>query len=506
LAHNVRVLSVAAEAYPLIKTGGLGDVVGALPPALAREGVTTRTLIPGYSAVIDALGTAETVHGFGDLYGGPVRLLSARVAGVDFFVIDAPHLYARPGNPYVGPDGKDWPDNALRFAALAQCAAAIARGTATDFLPDVVHAHDWQAGLAPAYLHYAGPPRPRTVMTVHNLAFQGLFPPELLAAIGLPPHAYAIDGVEYYGTIGYLKAGIALADRITTVSPTYAAEIQTPEFGMGLDGLLRHRAGALTAILNGIDDELWDPATDAWLTARFDAGHLVRRAPNKRSLQTRFGLDVERGRFVFGVVSRLTQQKGMDLLLDALPALTASGVQLALLGSGDRALEDGFAAAAGRASGRIAAVIGYDEPLAHLVQGGADALLIPSRFEPCGLTQLCALRYGAIPVVTRVGGLADTVVDADDVALATGAATGVQFAPPTRMMLELAIGRTLALWRDRALWRHMQSHAMATDVGWSRPAKRYAALFRELVGGAGGAATSGAVRATARINSPSDQA
>lgn len=475
---------MASEAHPLIKTGGLGDVVGALPPVLAREGITMRILIPGYGAVIDALAAAETVHSFGHLYGGPARLLSARVAAVDFFVIDAPHLYARPGNPYVGPDGADWPDNALRFAALAQCAAAVARGAVPGFVPDVVQAHDWQAGLVPAYLHYAGAPHPRTVMTIHNLAFQGQFPPQLLPTIGLPPHAYAIDGVEYYGTIGYLKAGVALADRITTVSPTYAAEIQTPESGMGLDGLLRHRSGVLSAILNGIDDKLWDPATDPWLTARFDAEHLARRAPNKRALQARFGLDVERGTFVFGVVSRLTRQKGMDLLLDALPAMLAAGAQLALLGTGEKSLESGFAAAARGAPGRMAAVIGYDEPLAHLVQAGTDALLIPSRFEPCGLTQLCALRYGAIPVVTRVGGLADTVVDADDVALATGSATGVQFTPVTRAMLELAIGRTLALWRERASWRRLQSHAMATDVGWSRPAKRYAALFRELAAGA----------------------
>ena len=480
----MRVLSVASEAHPLVKTGGLAEVVGSLPPALAREGVTVRTMIPGYGTVMDALATAETVHDFGHLYGGPARLLAARAGGVDFLVIDAPHLYVRPGNPYLGPDGRDWPDNALRFAALAQCAAAVGRGALAGFVPDVVHAHDWQAGLAPAYLHYAGGHRPRTVMTIHNLAFQGQFPKELLPAIGLPPHAYAIDGVEYYGAIGYLKAGLALADRITTVSPTYAAEIQTPEHGMGMDGVLRHRSGVLSAILNAIDDSLWNPATDEWLTARFDVEHLARREPNKQSLQRRFGLAVERGTFVFGVVSRLTQQKGMDLLLEALPALLASGAQLALLGAGDKALEAGFATAARAAPGRIAAIVGYDEPLAHLVQGGADALLIPSRFEPCGLTQLCALRYGAIPVVARVGGLADTVVDAAAAALGAGTATGVQFAPVTRAMLEQATGRTLALARDRPAWRRMQSRAMATDVGWSRPAKRYAALFRELVPGA----------------------
>jgi len=481
LPHSLKVLSVASEAYPLIKTGGLGDVVGALPAVLAHEGISVRTLIPGYTAVMNALSAAEAVHSFGHLFGGQARLLAARASGLEFFVLDAPHLYARPGGPYAGPDGKDWPDNGLRFAALAQCAAAVGRGVASDFLPDVVHAHDWQAGLAPAYLHYSGEPRPRTVMTAHNLAFQGQFPRALLEPIGLPPSAFSVDGVEYYGTIGYLKAGLALADRITTVSPTYAAEIQTPETGMGLEGLLRHRAGVLTAILNGIDEDVWNPATDPWLASSFDAKHLARRAPNKQALQARFDLDQEPRTCVFGVVSRLTHQKGMDLLLDALPAIEAAGAQLALLGSGEKSLESGFAAAARSAPGRIAAIIGYDEPLAHLVQGGADSLLIPSRFEPCGLTQLCALRYGAVPVVSRVGGLADTVVDASDAALARGAGTGVQFTPVTRAMLELAIGRTLALWRDHTLWRRIQSHAMATEVGWKRPAKRYAALFRELL-------------------------
>jgi len=477
---DLNVLSVAAEVYPLIKTGGLADVVAALPPALAREGIATRTLIPGYPAVMAALRGPEAVHTFARLHGGPARLLASHTAGLDLLALDAPHLFARPGNPYLGPDGKEWPDNALRFAALAECAAAIARGSVAGFVPDIVHAHDWQAGLVPALLHYGGAPRPGTVMTVHNLSFQGQVPRDLLATIGLPPHAYAIDGVEYHGTIGYLKAGLALADRITTVSPTYAAEIRTPAGGMGLDGLLRRRADVLTGIRNGIDDTVWNPATDVHLAARFDAKHLARRTSNKAALQARFGLDVEPATFVFGVVSRLTLQKGMDLLLEALPALTDNGAQLALLGSGEKSLADDFVATAARFRGRVAAIIGYDEPIAHLVQAGADALLVPSRFEPCGLTQLCALRYGAIPIVARVGGLADTVIDANEMALAAGVGTGIQFAPVTRETLELAISRGIALRRDRALWRRMQSRAMATDVGWTRPAKRYAALFREL--------------------------
>ena len=478
---SVRVLSVASEAYPLIKTGGLGDVVGALPPVLAQEGISVRTLIPGYTPVMNTLATVEPVHSFAHFFGGTARLLAAQASGLDFLILDAPHLYARPGGPYAGPDGKDWPDNGVRFAALAQAAAAIGRGVVGPFRPDIVHAHDWQAGLAPAYLYYAGEPRPRTVISAHNLAFQGQFPRELLGEIGLPPSSFSVDGVEYYGSIGYLKAGLALADRITTVSPTYAAEIQTPETGMGLDGLFRHRASVLTAILNGIDETVWNPATDPWLVSRFDAKHLAQRTPNKQALQARFDLHPEPRTCVFGVVSRLTYQKGMDMLLDAIPAIEAAGAQLVLLGSGDKSIEQGFIAASRRSPGRIGTIIGYDEPLAHLVQGGADALLIPSRFEPCGLTQLCALRYGAIPIVARVGGLADTVVDASDVALARGAGTGVQFSPVTRAMLELAIGRTLKLWRDHSLWRRIQAHAMATEVGWRRPAKRYAAMFRELV-------------------------
>lgn len=478
---RVRVLSVASEVFPLVKTGGLADVVAALPAALASEGVETRTVVPGYPAVIDALRQAEAVHAYAHLQGGPARLLAAHVAGLDLLVLDAPHLYARPGNPYLGPDGAPWADNALRFGALAECAASIGRGAVPGFAPDIVHAHDWQAGLAPALLHYGGAPRPATVMTVHNLAFQGQFPRELLATLGLPEHAWTIDGVEYYGTIGYLKAGIALADRITTVSPTYAAEICTPDGGMGLDGLLRHRADVLTGILNGIDDTAWNPATDAHLVRRFDAGDLAGRAGNKAALQARLGLDDESSTFVFGVVSRLTVQKGMDLLLEALPALTAAGAQLAVLGAGDRPLESAFAAAAAKHPGRVAAVIGYDEGLAHLMQGSIDALLMPSRFEPCGLTQLCALRYGAIPVVARVGGLADTVKDADESAPAAGTGNGIQFAPGSRANLERAIGRALALRRDAALWQGLQSRAMATDVGWSRPARQYAALFRALV-------------------------
>jgi starch synthase len=478
--NELSVLSVAAEAFPLIKTGGLADVVGALPGALAAEGIDVRTLLPGYPAVMAALRDAAVVHALPQLHGAPARVLAGRAAGLDLFVLDAPHLYARPGSPYGGPDG-EWPDNGLRFAALAQVAADLGHGAVGGYAPDVIQAHDWHAGLVPAYLHYAQRPRPGTVMTIHNLAYQGQFPRDLLAALGLPPQAFAHDGVESHGAIGYLKAGIALADRVTTVSPTYAAEILTDEGSMGLGDVLNRRAAVLTGILNGIDDTLWNPATDVHLASRFAATGLAARASNKAALQARFGLDRDSAALLVGVVSRLTWQKGMDLLLAALPVLLRSGAQLAMLGSGDQELEGGFADAARRHPGRIGAWIGYDEALAHLVQGGADAVLVPSRFEPCGLTQLAALRYGAIPVVARVGGLADSVVDASVANRAAGVATGVQFAPVTQQQLEVALDRTLALWRDPRQWRVLQARAMSTDVGWGRSAKDYEGLFRDLV-------------------------
>jgi starch synthase len=474
------VLAVVSEIYPLIKTGGLADFAGALPAALAAEGITVRSLVPGYPQVLDALRGGVVVAQLDELFGGEAHIVSANSAGLDLFVLDAPHLFEREGDPYSGADGRGWLDNAFRFAALARAAALLGQGVASGYRPDIVHAHDWQTGLTPTYLHYAGGARPGTVMTVHNLAFQGQFPAEFLARLGLPPSSYMVDGVEYYGGIGYLKAGLQFADRITTVSPTYALEIRTPSGGMGMDGLLRARGHLLSGILNGIDETVWDPATDANLAARFDVHSLPDRSANKTAIQQRFGLDADPARLLFGVVSRLAAQKGIDLLLDVLPTLIAGGAQLALLGSGDPSLAFGLNAAAAQFPGRVGVQLGYDESLAHLIQGGCDALLVPSRFEPCGLTQLCALRYGALPVVSRVGGLNDTVIDANEVALAAGVATGFQFAPVESAILSAAIGRALDVWQQPNLWRTMQRNAMGTDVGWRRPAARYAALYREL--------------------------
>lgn len=476
----MRVLSVGSEIYPLIKTGGLADVMGALPAALAPEGVEMRALIPAYPAVSGALQTAEKVLDIPDFFGGAATISAGRAGGLDLFVLDAPHLYARPGNPYIASNGVEWPDNAQRFAALCRAGALLARGAAGRFVPDLVHAHDWQAGLLPAYLKLGGQAAPPAVFTIHNLAFQGWFPPRLLGTLGLPASAFTIDGVEYFGGIGYLKAGLQHADAITTVSPRYAAEIATPEGGMGLDGLIRKRASAVHGILNGLDTCTWNPATDEHLPARYDTGRLDARAANRSALQIRMGLDPSPDALLFGVISRLAGQKGIDLITEALPVFDALGAQLAVLGTGEAGIESGLREAMAARPGRIAVVIGFEEKLSHMIQGGADAILVPSRFEPCGLTQLAAQRYGAIPVVSPVGGLADTVIDASPVAISAGVATGVQLASVSAAGLADGLRRTAALRAASGIWRRMQHNAMALDLSWTEPARRYAALYRSL--------------------------
>ena len=475
----IRVLAAASEIFPLIKTGGLADVTGALPGALVKHGVEMRTLVPGFPAVMAALDSAEPVMANPDLFGGAARVLAAKAAGLDLLVLDAPYLYDRPGNIYVGPDGRDWPDNPQRYAALARVAADIGLGAIPGWVPHAVHCHDWQTGLAPAYLHYAGGARPRTVMTIHNLAFTGQVPLSLRGMLGLPEDSLTPDGVEFYQSIGFMKAGLRFADAITTVSPTYALEIQTQALGCGFDGLLRTRHADLHGILNGVDEAVWNPWTDPYVAHRYRRGHLRKRPRNKAALQARLGLADAPDTLLFGIVSRLTGQKGMDLVLNAVPALLELGAQLAVIGSGDRDLEDGFRAAAAAHPGVIATAIGYDEGLAHQMQAGVDALLVPSRFEPCGLTQLCALRYGAIPVVSRSGGLADTVIDANAAALTAGVGTGVVFGPAEQAALAAGLQRAGSLWADQDSWRMVQRNGMAADIGWERSAQVYAGLYQQ---------------------------
>ncbi len=473
----MQVLSVASEVYPLIKTGGLADVTGALPGALRTHGVKMKTLVPGYPAVMAVIEKPEQVHRFDKLFDGPATLLCGQAKGLDVFVLDAPHLYNRPGNPYLGADGKDWPDNARRFAALSQVAAQLARGALGNYRADILHVHDWQAALAAVYARHGG--GPKTIVTVHNIAFQGLFPATVFDSLNLPPQAFAIDSLEFYGNVGFLKGGLACADAITTVSPSYAEEICTAEFGMGLEGLLRSRRSVTTGIVNGIDTSVWNPIMDAALVARYSADNIAMRKSNKRVAEKRFGLETGDG-ILHGVVSRLTWQKGMDIFASLLDWLAGTGARLALIGTGEAAIEKAIAAAALRHPGRIGMVTSYDEDLSHLVQGGCDTILVPSRFEPCGLTQLYGLRYGCVPVVARTGGLADTIVDANDAALGAGVATGLLFSPVDGNSLQNVLVRAASLYADHARWMAMQRQGMAADVSWDRSALKYVALYQSL--------------------------
>lgn len=473
----MRILHVAAELYPLVKTGGLGDVMAALPAALGARGEDVRLLLPGFPGFLAGIEGLEPVCAVpAPSWAGEPVLLRGRVpgSGLTACVLHAPALYDRPGHVYLSPDGRDWPDNHRRFALLGMAAAQIAGGLDEAWRPEVVHAHDWHAALAPVYMATSGVTA-ASVLTIHNLAFQGLFPAHAFADLGLPIGLFGVDGLEFWGRVSFMKGGLLFADRITTVSPTYAAEIVTPEHGMGLDGVLRSRGGALSGILNGVDYAVWDPAADALLPAPYGPADLAGKARCKAALQAEMGLAADPDAFLLGAVTRLTGQKGFDLVLDAAPSLAGLGCQLAMLGSGEPGLEDGFARLARSDGARIAVRIGYDEALAHRIIAGADAMLVPSRFEPCGLTQLYAMRYGTPPIVRRTGGLADTVTDARE---ATG--TGFLFEAIDPDALLGAATRAALLRRDPSRWEALVRAAMSTDFSWSRAADRYAALYREI--------------------------
>ncbi|KPF46280.1 glycogen synthase GlgA [Rhizobium sp. AAP43] len=475
----MKVLSVASEIYPLIKTGGLADVAGALPIALAAHGVETKTLIPGYPAVMKAVKKPKKVHEFPDLLGEHANLLQASHEGLELLILDIPALYLRTGGPYLDSLGRDYPDNWKRFAALSKAGAEIAAGAVAGFQPDLVHVHDWQAALTPVYMRYAEAPEVPSLITIHNIAFQGQFGGGLFASLGLPSHAWH-EALEYYGTISYLKSGLMTAHALSTVSPSYAEEILTPEFGMGLEGVIASRSADLYGIVNGIDADVWNPARDTLLPATYSATQLKKRERNRRAMVERFGLHDDDGP-IFCVISRLTWQKGLDLLHEVVHDIVRGGGKLAILGSGDGGIEATLQAAASQNPGRVAMVLGYDEDLSHLMQAGSDIILVPSRFEPCGLTQLYALRYGCVPLVARTGGLADTIIDANEAALAAGVATGVQFAPVTAEALRRAIQRTMRLYRDERLWPQLQKQGMKSDVSWTRSGATYAELYQRLV-------------------------
>lgn len=478
---TLKQLSVASECAPFVKTGGLADVVGALGPVMGAHDVECRVLLPLYRQIAHLATGAQEVLSVGSLFGGPVRVLATRDSGIDLLLIDAPHLYDRPGQIYLNESGVDWADNQLRFGLLSWLGAEIGRSGIAGWVPDVIHAHDWQAGLVPVYAHQMGSSVP-CVLTIHNIAFQGIFPATTMGALGLDPAGFTQDGFEYFGQISLLKGGLMQADQITTVSPTYARELMTPEFGMGLEGVLAARKADLAGILNGIDMTAWDPATDPALAQNYTSRTLTKKAANKRAVLDRFGLDVDGTAPLFSVISRLSEQKGLDLALQALPAILDKGARFVLLGSGTPELEQGFKALAQRYPDRVGVEIGFNEDLAHLMQAGADATLVPSRFEPCGLTQLCAMRYGTLPIVSVTGGLADTVIDANEAALAAGCATGFQFAPTTAAKLGDALDRAMMIYADTKAWQKIQRNAMKHPVGWDVSASRMAEIYHKLAG------------------------
>lgn len=471
------VLSVTSECVPLVKTGGLADVAGALPAAVAAHGWDMRTLLPAYKGLLKKAAAQDVVWKSKDLFGGPARVVQGEAGGNVVLLLDAPHLYDRDGGPYGDP--VDFPDNPQRFAALSFVAAEIARfGLSDGWRPHVVHAHDWQAGLAPTYLKYGTPTDVATVMTVHNIAFQGVAPAAMLGALDLPLDAFTPDELEYWGQISTLKAGLVHADAITTVSPTYAAELMRPEFGLGLEGVLAARAGDLSGILNGIDMDVWNPETDPEITP-YSARSLAGKKKNRTALLAEFGLSPTKGPLAI-IVSRLTSQKGMDLIAGAAEEFVANGGALAILGSGDPQIEDDLRLLARNNPGQVGLCIGYDEALSHRMFAGGDIVLVPSRFEPCGLTQLYGLRYGTVPVVAATGGLADSVVNSNVAATQMGVSTGFQFHPIDQGVFAHCLRGVVDAFSHKTDWTRLQKRGMKQDLGWGASSATYAALYERV--------------------------
>lgn len=484
MSEKLRILFVTPEAHPLVKTGGLGDVGGALPSALGEIGVDVRLLLPAYPGLIEQL-SAQPL-------GTPLRVLSGMMPVQMFhglmpngrtpvYLIDAPALYHRSGL-YLDENGKDWPDNAFRFGLLSRTAAMFGIADSPfGWQPQLIHCNDWQTGLTPAYLAYAADARARSLISLHNMAFQGIFPPHWLSQLALPRSSFDVEGVEFHGQLSFLKAGIYYADHITAVSPTYVKEIQTAEFGCGLEGLLSRRKDRLTGILNGVDSADWDPTNDPYLEATYSSGKLQGKAANKRALQEQFSLNVDSEIPLLGVVSRLSRQKGIDLILAIAEELLVQPVQLVVLGSGDASFETELKQLKQEWPKAVGVYLGYNEKLAHLVEAGADIFLMPSRFEPCGLNQMYSMLYGTPPVVRRTGGLADSVIDATPQNLATGAATGFVFTGDNEAELLACVLRALILFPHKTAWRKLQISGMQQDFGWQRSAQQYLSLYRSLI-------------------------
>lgn len=473
-----KVLFVSSEVFPLMKTGGLGDISSSLPAALKSYGQDVRVLMPAYADTLATLGSVReiTLSQAGDRRLRLVESINAET-GVTIWLLVHPDFSDRPGNPYLAPDGRPWYDNAERFALLAFAAVDIALNrVGLDWRADIVHCNDWQTGLIPPLLRDQ-PQRPATIFTIHNMAYQGLFPYDVFKRLALPAHFWSPEGLEFYNQLSFIKGGLVFADWINTVSPTYADEIQTEEFGCGLQGLLQQRRHRLRGILNGIDDATWNPATDLLIPARYDLSTIERKAANKTALRDALGLDDQPQQPLIAIVGRLVQQKGIDLVIDGLPALAGIPAQLAVLGTGDSLYEQKLVQAAHDNPGQIGVRIGYDEDFAHLAEAGADMFLMPSRFEPCGLNQMYSQRYGTVPIVRSVGGLADTVDDATAANLAATRASGIVFRESSSTALVQAVRRACALFAEKNTWLQIQRTGMQKDFSWRQSARHYIDLY-----------------------------
>ncbi len=487
---SLKILVVSSEAVPFAKTGGLADVAGALPRELARMGHQVRLVLPRYGTIDD---TAHGLKEWGRLavptVAGVVSAVveEGRLPGSDVAVFTLGHdpFFARQG--LYGEAGADYPDNLERFSFFCRATMELllAFAKVSRWTPDVLHAHDWQATLSVVYLKslYASRPEFRnlgSLFTVHNLGYQGLFPAPVFPKTGLGPELFTPKTLEFFGQASLLKGGLVLADMLTTVSPTYSREIQTPEHGFGLDGVLRERQDRLTGVVNGIDVEVWNPATDPHLPARYSASDLAGKRRCKEELQKELALPV-RDVPLLAVISRFTSQKGLDLVAAALPELMRLDLQVALLGTGDPALELQFQSLHMRYPDKLGVRIGFDDVLAHAIEAGADLFLMPSRYEPCGLSQLYSLRYGTVPVVRKTGGLADTVVAYTPRTATDGSATGFAFREATPEALLTTILLALRVYANRAEWVALMQAGMATDVSWAKSATAYEALYRRLL-------------------------
>jgi starch synthase len=475
----MRVLSIVSEIYPLVKTGGLADVAGALPKALARQGVDVLSLVPGYRQVLERVPQRTKIGRLTDLLGHDAVLSRVEESGLDILILEIPELFDREGGPYLDEQARDHADNWLRFAAFSLAGARVALGEIPEVTVDLVHVHDWQSALVPVYLRYRFESSLPVVCTIHNLAFQGQFSLDVGPKLELPPSALNVDCLEYYGNVSYLKGGLQCSDIVTTVSPTYAREILSTELGMGMDGVLQARRSALYGIVNGIDSDIWNPATDKLLSATYNVRSLSRRQKNRAAVLSRFGLS-DNGGPLFAALTRLTWQKGADMLPEAAEEIITHGGQLVICGQGDASIEAELRRCAARHQDRIGVHIGYSEDMAHLIVSGCDVLMQPSRFEPCGLTQLYAMRYGAIPLVGRTGGLSETIIDANDAAMAREVATGFQFHPIDAHSFREGVRRCCEAYGDPVTWVGLQRQAMNADFSWERSAAQYAQLFEAM--------------------------